>query len=452
MFTGPKITQDGLLRAYDASSRRSTLRVTQTSNILPDPNNWTTGTGGQSGYGVNGSNSEQNRVVVNDDPWGRTSIVWRTTPDSVSGPDGGWNSSYYSVDTNFTYRYSVWVRRHTSGTGGTFYLGMNPAPIRNDTGAVQSNPYWHCPSIASLAFNQWYLVVGHCFYQGYSGGRHPESGWYANGTKVGEIGFCNVGTADVRWNPGTTTAMHRVYHYYTTNVNSGIEFAYPRVDKCDGTEPSIDELLNVGESGWVDVKNSSEANLLNGINHVNSGVSSYFNLDGTNEEIVIPAFSYSPKTISVWLYNNNTIPGNDAAIGGPSTYQTLFSFGGGTAGVNLGGWTGGATNEAVHIWSTAGGGRLTYTNQAVPAGLHNFVFNWNGSRYDIWIDGVKQSVLAGGGGHASLISYTNQPIYLGSDGNTYNFNGRIYAFHLYENQQTDTQVLSNYNAMKGRFI
>lgn len=451
MFSGPRITQDGLLRVFDASSRRSTLRNTQSSNILPDPNNWIVGTGGQSGYSSNGSSSEQNRLVVTDDPWGRTSITWRTTPDSTSGADGGWNSSYYSIDNTFTYRYSMWVRRYTSGTGGTFYMGMNPNPIRNDNNASQSNPYFTYPSISSLTQNQWYLVVAHVFYTGYTGGRHPDSGWYENGTKISDKSFGNVGSSDVRWDPTTTSARHRAYHYYTTNTASGIEFAFPRVDKCDGTEPSINELINIGESGWVDVKNSAEANLLNGINHVNDGQKSYFNLDGTDEEIIIPTFTYSPKHISVWLYNNNTIPGNDTAIGGPSTYQTLFSFGGGTAGVNLGGWTGGATNEAVHIWSTSGSTRLTYTNQAVPIGVHNFVFNWNGSRYDIWIDGVKQSVLAGGAGHASLVSYTDT-IYLGSDGNTYNFNGRIYSFNISDESRTDSQVLSDYNATKGRFI
>jgi hypothetical protein len=173
--------------------------------------------------------------------------------------------------------------------------------------------------------------------------------------------------------------------------------------------------------------------------------------DGANDRISTSSFTYTPRSISVWLYNNSIINANDGNIGGPSDYQTLFSFGGGTPGVNLGGWTGGATNEAIHIWSTSGGARLTYTNQAVPIGIHNFVFNWNGTHYDIWVDGAKQTVLAGGGGHASLITYTNVPIHLCSDTGTYEFWGTIYSFFMYDNALSDFQVLQNYNATKRRY-
>lgn len=176
-----------------------------------------------------------------------------------------------------------------------------------------------------------------------------------------------------------------------------------------------------------------------------------FVFDGDNDKIVTSSFTYIPYCVDVWLYNNNTIPGNDSAIGGPSTYQTLFSFSG-TAGVNLGGWTGSATNEAVHIWSTTGGNRLTYTNQQVNSGYHNFVFNWNGSNYDIWIDGVKQTSIAGSSGHAVLQTYSSSPIYLASDNNTYEFNGRIYRFALYkERALTDAEIVYNYNSEKSRF-
>ena len=286
---GPNIERDGLVFAIDASSRRSTLRATEDSNILPSAHNWTTGEGNQTGYSGNGSSSEQNRVSVNDDPWGRTSITWKTTPDATSGADGGWNSTYYSIDTNYTYRWSVWVRRYTEGTGGTFYLGMNPAPIRNDDNTVQGNPYWYCPSISSLTYNRWYLVVGFCFHQNYTGGRHPDSGyWYkdesGNVLKT-DLGFCNTGQSDVRWNPGTTSAQHRTYHYYTTNTSSGIEFAYPRVDKIDGNEPSISELIYRGESGVRGLVTKSFLTLSGGISYSGTGFKKSFSFDGTDDTL-----------------------------------------------------------------------------------------------------------------------------------------------------------------------
>ena len=229
MYNGPHTQIEGLVYSLDASSRRSNMRSLQNKNLLNDPNTWTAGSGGQTGYSANGGSAEQNRATQSDDPWGRTSMIWQSKPDATSGADGGWNSSYYSVDTSYTYRWVQWVRRYTTGTGGTFYMGLNPAQIRNDNGNLQSNPYWNCPSIASLTYDQWYCVVNHVMFEGYTGGRHPDSGWYANGVRVNDVGFCNVGSQDMRWNPGNTTVNHRTYHYYTTNVNSGIEWCYPRI-------------------------------------------------------------------------------------------------------------------------------------------------------------------------------------------------------------------------------
>jgi hypothetical protein len=171
-------------------------------------------------------------------------------------------------------------------------------------------------------------------------------------------------------------------------------------------------------------------------------------LDGDNDRIMTDPFTYTPQCVSVWLYNNNAVPGNDTAIGGPSTYQTLMSFGGGAPGVNLGGWTGSATNEAIHIW---GGSRLTYTNQLVPVGYHNFAFNWNGSNYEIWVDGIKQTSIAGSGGHALLTTYTDSRVYIGSDNGTYEFHGKIFKYDMYNRSLTDSEMLQNFQAHRGRF-
>ena len=202
---------------------------------------------------------------------------------------------------------------------------------------------------------------------------------------------------------------------------------------------------------WYDLSGNNRHSTLGNGPTFNSEFGGSIVFDGSDDRVTTPSFTYTPYSISVWLYNNNTIPGNDTAIGGPSTYQTLFSFGGSTPGVNLGGWTSAATNEAIHIWSNSGGNKLTYTNQAVLSGVHNFVFNWNGSNYDIWVDGIKQSVIAGSSGHAILQTYTNVPLYLCTNNNTYEFNGKIYSFNLYGSSLTDAQISQNYNAHKSRF-
>jgi len=223
----------------------------------------------------------------------------------------------------------------------------------------------------------------------------------------------------------------------------------------DGLELSLDAASPRSYPGsgttWFDLSGNSRHSTLGNGPTFDSGLGGSIIFDGADDRVTTPSFTYTPYSISVWLFNANIINANDGEIGGPSTYQTLFSFGGGTAGVNLGGWTGAATNEAIHIWSTSGGGRLTYTNQAVASGVHNFVFNWNGANYDIWVDGVKQNVIAGSSGHALLITYSSVPLYLCTDTGTYEFSGRIYSFNLYGNSLTDAQVLQNFNSMRRRF-
>lgn len=451
---GPNIIQDELALYIDSANFKKNPRLKQLSNLLVDPNTWTLGTGGTTGYSANGGSTEQNRLFVDDDPWGRRSISWRTTPDEVSGADGGWNSSYYTIDTSYTYRWSVWVRRYTVGTGGTFYLGMNPSPLRNDNGSLQSNPYFSYPAISSLTYDQWYLVVGHCFYEGYTGGRHPDSGWYENGVKISDKSFGNVGAQDVRWNPGTTSAMHRAYHYYTTNVNSGIEFSYPRLDKCDGSEPSISALLSAGESGVFKVArdNSVPSTPLNfpnsvGFNYNNLGS---YEFNGTNQYIDrgsdLTIKTTGGWTISTWVnynqvagsYNNTTSPANflgSDAISYNSWYWSVFQNKLALWNRDPGTWRYGSTTILPNIWYNA-----------------VLVSYPNGTQYQMYLNGVAE-----GGDHTT---YSWNPTYAGLKfryigmGNTSNLrrlNGKISQFKIYTRALTAEEILQNYNATKGRY-
>lgn len=194
--------------------------------------------------------------------------------------------------------------------------------------------------------------------------------------------------------------------------------------------------------------NGRNSTLVNGVSYTslkNGGLV----FDGTNDYIQTSNLTFTPMSISCWLYNNSTIKANDGSIGGPSTYQSLFSFGN-YYGVNFDGWTGSGTNEAVHIWDTTY--RLTYTNEQVPIGYHNFAFNWNGSNYDIWIDGVKKNSIAGTSGHAQLINYSATPINIGASvNNGYYFYGNIFVFAMYSSSLTDQQMSQNFNALRNRF-
>ncbi len=214
---------------------------------LIDHSSWTNGTGSVGQFNRSGSTDENHRITGTD-PWGKTTTVWEARPDATSNADGGWNSDRVDIDHTQLYRVSVWVNRKVLGTNGRFYLGSRGygstnGLVRVTNGTTYTNPYfWVSSATPSQSFNEdeWVLVVGHIFPSDYNGNSsHTESGRYT--TKDGRVGNIHY---DFKWLPETTESLHRTYCYYSTDPTVRQQWIYPRFDLVDGTEPSIDDLLN----------------------------------------------------------------------------------------------------------------------------------------------------------------------------------------------------------------
>jgi hypothetical protein len=219
----------------------------KTSSII-NANDWTVGSGGIGSFGQNGGTDENERVIGTD-PFGNSAVVWETRANGSVDADGGWNHNGFSVDNTKLYRMSVWVKRTSSSSAGTFYFGTNgggQCVLRLD-GAYgeECNPYWDCRGTGALTQNVWYLVVGHVFPHTYPHSiQHPDTGlWVIGSGKVAGINGCNVGN-DMKFGPNTTSLNHRTYHYYSTDNTTRLQFFDPRVDLCDGSEPTIQNLLD----------------------------------------------------------------------------------------------------------------------------------------------------------------------------------------------------------------
>ena len=217
----------------------------QTGGLI-DYSNWAAGAGSTTGYSMIGTANENNRF--NDtNPWGQTTMVWEAGNDVESNADGGWNSSRFPIDNSKTYRYSVWLNRKIVGNNGRAYLGFRGygsvnGAIRLSNGTATSNPYLWTSTDPPSTFgeDQWVLIVGHVFPSTHTGTTfHVDSGKYT--LCDGKIGNT---TADFKWLPETNESLHRNYLFYSTDTDVRQQFVYPRVDIIDGTEPSIDELLN----------------------------------------------------------------------------------------------------------------------------------------------------------------------------------------------------------------
>ena len=207
---------------------------------------WSTGIGNTAGYTANGDQAESQRLY-DTDPFGDESIVWQTNPTVVSGPDGGWNTSYHTLDNTKLYRFSVWLRRLGVTCNGDYYFGLTGSPthiLKVSDGTTQTNPYWNYGNMCGLPVDTWYLFVAHVFPKDYKTGtytktRHPDTGYYSvAGGKLGSsFGTNNMG-GDAKFAETTTQLRHRTYHFYCTNTSAHLQFFDPRIELCDGSEPT----------------------------------------------------------------------------------------------------------------------------------------------------------------------------------------------------------------------
>jgi hypothetical protein len=206
-------------------------------------------------------NSSSNRRVLGSDPWGKRTVLWESF-STLSTHAGGILVSNLPIDNSKMYRFSVWERRVTNGQAdyAYYYFGLNGYGSTNGvanavTGTITTNPYFTSGStnsaIVNDMLNDWVLVVGYVFPYDYTGeAHHPEAGRYnIKGEKLGT-------TTSFKWLPETTSARFRTYAIYRTGTGDSTgaihHSVYPRIDICDGTEPTIAELLSGHDSRNID--------------------------------------------------------------------------------------------------------------------------------------------------------------------------------------------------------
>lgn len=305
---GSRVPRDGIVSIVDPFARREYDR-----NVLDEVfPQWEVGTGSATNYGQNG---DGNSRIIDSNPWGAKSIIWDVSnQDATSNADGGWNTSQFAVDETKMYRFSVWVKRKVTGNG-SFYLGCHGyvngtnGIYRSNNTTSYTNPYFTARGWWGNN-TDWYLVVGHIWPSDAGNvGYHPDSGgWTLSGSKV-------YGCTDFKWKPGTTTANFRTYLYYSTNTSTNQQFYNPRVDVCDGTEPSLKELLGGGQANIErNVKRTDYSTRTIGRTRTRWGSKGLL-LNGSNEyvETALPISVTQPYTVLMWVRYNTLGTGSSSA-------------------------------------------------------------------------------------------------------------------------------------------
>jgi hypothetical protein len=228
-------------------------------NLL-DPGVWVIGTSGDQGT-VRGSFfqaetlSGENSIIHSLSPEGRLRPVWQgLSGDAASGDrDGGFRTGEVPVDHTKPYRISVWTRAVVR-TGGGVYLGLggsdwgNPNGVADiATGAAETNPY-PIESLArlDLAVSRWYLLVGHVLPSTIgTTPPNPIMGGVYDGVTGQKV--LNA-TRDFKWLSTATVTTMRLFQFNTA-ASDRQDFWGPRIEMCDGNEPSVDELLAAAKLG-----------------------------------------------------------------------------------------------------------------------------------------------------------------------------------------------------------
>lgn len=220
-----------------------------------------------SGFRTIEATTTEDTLEHGKDPWGNSTTIWVTKPNVTKQHDGGWQTVPKPIDNTKLYRFSVWVKKtrvtdpYAGEVHGQFYFGMfgnNYGPVKSlSSGATIANPYFSAVgTVEKLERDTWYLVVGHIYPHTWSGtSKHPDSGWYS--ITKGKV-YNNINDTatpsienDAKWMPDSSEAMHLVYHYAEPASGNTLNFYDPRIEVCDGSQPSIQELLTKPTGNYV---------------------------------------------------------------------------------------------------------------------------------------------------------------------------------------------------------
>ena len=156
--------------------------------------------------------------------------------------------------------------------------------------------------------------------------------------------------------------------------------------------------------------------------------------DGVNDYVDLGNHTLDIKTFSFWV--NTTI--NTTSKG------FVCHFGTGTNdSISVGHLTSTLTNETLTISTDAS---YTATTDVYPASWNRVVVAWNGTKYDIYINGVKKTTI-NNGSDAGLVSLSNKNILLGKrpTHDDFFFEGVLSDFQIYDTAWTQADVTFDYN-------
>ena len=214
-------------------------------------------------------------------------------------------------------------------------------------------------------------------------------------------------------------------------------------------------------SAWNDLSgNNNHGTLINSPTYTSSS-GGYFTFNGTNQYSTFPiannpdcyAFEIGIRQWKAVVNFPETDMGPNYSCVGitaqhPSTLTATQN------GLNIGGWTGSMDRETISWWNYASGNLGACTIRAdVSFVFHIYTINWNGTAYDIWLDGVKYPTFQRSLGAQWCYLLKNiQTVIPGyNSGFGYYFKGDIGHIKMFSKPLSDYAVTQSYLLNKTRY-
>ena len=362
---------------------------------------------------------------------------------------------WYNPPTVETYNYLLYIGNYnalfyfyntSTSTSGYSLIHNNPSTWQNaiNSGAVGGNNI--------LAANEWQHIAftrsGNTFRVFRNGILLATDTDSANITKDG------AGIAQGAY--GGTGINGYVDQYRITKGTALWTTAFTPPERRNRNAPVVDLSGSNNGGNFATTEMTDVATYRDGevIEPVTSAV---WDFDGTDDRIECSTGSFDLKCFELAIQQWQAVtPDGGMGVYYSNVGFTLNDYTGSSGndlknGLNIGGWTGGMTDETVSWWGYGTGGYwATYIKDTIPAGWHIYTFNWNGSSYDIWIDGAKKTTY-----HMTAPAALFQGVVkvsLGwNQGWNYYFKGKMGCVRCYDTSLTDQQIKQNFNAQRSRF-
>ena len=227
-------------------------------NILSWEDEFSTTNGAAIGTPKNWYNIQFNKLQAANNwyhsmtPFGGIGVVWRGTANTgQANAQGGFDTTAFTIDPNYSYVFINFVQRISSETTGNYYFGCGGSSVINTSNsAVNTNPYFSVVSgIGNLTKDEWYVDYRTVRSKNDSGtAAIKNNGLYRmrDGSRL-KGSSTSTGTS-FKWKSDATTTTFRTYLYYANaNNGSSLQWYQPMVFKCDGTEPTLSEVFKLYE-------------------------------------------------------------------------------------------------------------------------------------------------------------------------------------------------------------